>query len=150
MTEPSQTARLLGYAGLIPQILCLIIIAGGDPQRIFTAQAVAFAYAALIFTFLGGMWWGIAAMMERPPTWLWIAAVTPSLIALVSCWPWAVGTDWPGPSMLVLGALITGSLLVDRRVAALVALPAWWMPLRLRLSLGLGLATLLIGYLSLD
>ena len=127
----------------------LVAVAGGDPEGRFSALALGFAYAALILSFLGGMWWGLAAQAgAAAPRWLWFAAVAPSLIALVSAWPWAVGKDWPGPSMLLLGLALLGSLLVDYRLHAAGLAPRWWLRLRVPLSVGLGAMTLAIGYFA--
>ncbi|MEZ5744017.1 MAG: DUF3429 domain-containing protein [Sphingomonadaceae bacterium] len=139
--------RWLGLAGLLPQTACLLAAWLGDPQWHYAALAIGFGYAALIFSFLGGLWWGIAASRmregERVPGWLWIASVLPSLIALAAFVPWVFGAEWPGPSLIVLGAGIIASLWVDRRIAP--SCPDWWMRLRVPLSLGLGTLTVLLG-----
>lgn len=138
----------LGYAGLLPQFACFgAVLMGGSAE--WTAQAVAFAYGALIFSFLGGVWWGLALASAQAPKWIFAAAVLPSLIALLLWLPWVYGQDWPGPSMLILGGLLVASPLVDRGIGEAMHLPAGWMRLRWHLSLGLGLATFVIGILSL-
>ncbi len=146
---PPPLAQWLGYAGLLPQILALVAVAAGEPGGRFTALALSYAYAALILSFLGGLWWGLAAQARVPvPRWVWFAAVAPSLIALVSAVPWATGDAWPGPSMALLGLSLIGSLLVDYRLRAEGLCPSWWLRLRLPLSIGLGVLTLAIGYLA--
>jgi len=148
-SAPPPLARWLGYAGLLPQILAFIAVAAGDVGGRFTALALSYAYAALILSFLGGMWWGLAAQARRPvPRWVWFAAVAPSLIALLSAVPWATGDAWPGPSMGLLGLSLLWSLLVDYRLRSEGLCPSWWLRLRLPLSIGLGLLTLAIGYLA--
>lgn len=149
MTKPAAIPampRLLGFAGLLPQITAVgLLIAGGLEWR-FVALTLAYAYAALIFTFLGGMWWGLAAARDGDaPDWVWVAAVLPSLIALASGIPWMIGQPWPQPSMLLLGVLILASPLVDRRLAAARLTPPWWLRLRVALSIGLGVLTLVGG-----
>ncbi len=54
-------ARILGFAGLAPALACLagVFIGGGEWRYI--SLAAGFGYAAVIFSFLGGMWWGLAA-----------------------------------------------------------------------------------------
>ena len=79
------------------------------------------------------------------PRWTWIAAVVPSLLALATAWPWATGGNWPWPSLLVLGAFLGLSPLVDLRLKAAGLTPAGWMALRIPLSLGLGFLTILAG-----
>lgn len=145
MLTPS-LPRLLGFAGLLPQLAAGYVLLENNPDWRFTALAMAYAYAALIFSFLGGLWWGLAAAAgERAPKWLWIAAVIPSLIALASAWPWATGGNWPGPSMIALGAGLITSLVVDWRLQHSGMAPAWWLSLRVPLSLGLGGITVAIG-----
>ncbi|WP_374146957.1 DUF3429 family protein [Sphingomonas sp. 28-63-12] len=140
--------RLLGIAGLLPQLAAGYVLLENNPDWHFTALAMAYAYAALILSFLGGLWWGLAAAAARPPAWLWYAAIVPSLIALGSGWPWATGQPWPGPSMVVLGVALMAALGVDWRLQQTGIAPVWWLSLRIPLSLGLGGITLAIGILS--
>lgn len=137
----------LGYAGLMPQIAALGLILAGGPEWRFMAFSAAFAYAALIYSFLGGVWWGLSARSPADaPRWIWIVSVLPSLIALACAWPWAVGGDWPGPSLVVLGVAIMSSILVDLALARAGLTPARWLSLRLPLSMGLGVLTLAAGF----
>jgi len=143
-------ARALWLAGLIPQVLVVAALVTGGADVWFAALSLGYAYAALIFSFLGGLWWGLAAMGgSRTPTWAWVAAVVPSLLALASAWPWATGGTWPGPSLIFLGLAIAASLLVDLRLRAAGVTPGGWMALRVPLSLGLGGLTAAAGFLSL-
>ena len=136
-------ARLLGLSGLLPQLGAVALLLSGDPQSRFSALAIAYAYAAIILSFLGGLWWGLAARSESPPRWLWFASVAPSLIALGTAWPWMVGLRWPGPSLVVLGISLIAALLVDRALVRAGIAPYGWMTLRVPLSLGLGVLTIL-------
>ncbi len=136
-------ARWLGYAGLLPQIDAVAMLASRNLYWRFAAQSLAYAYAALIVSFLGGLWWGLAARSaHRAPTWTWAVAVAPSLIALASAVPWAIGATWPGPSLGWLGLAILASPIVDYRFHRLGLAPAGWMGLRTPLAIGLGLLTL--------
>lgn len=137
--------RWLGLAGLLPQFTCLAVLYAGPAEWREAALAIAFAYAALILSFLGGMWWGIAAaapaaQRRKALGWLWIAAVLPSLVALACFLPWALDWAWPEPSLVMLGGALLVSLGVDAKLGALA--PRWWMTLRVPLSTGLGLATI--------
>lgn len=143
--NPPPLPRWLGLAGLAPQAAVVAVVLSGDIGLRFTALALGYAYAALILSFLGGLWWGLAAFAKRPPEWVWVAAVTPSLVALASAVPWAVGQPWPGPSLLVLGVALIGALGIDRLLARERLTPPWWMSLRLPLSLGLGTLTLILA-----
>lgn len=165
--EPATDAalpRLLGLAGLLPQLGALAALLWGGADYHYAALAIGYGYAALIFSFLGGMWWGLGAAAQTRqsaagaqvgpsgaqgiavPRWLWVAAVAPSLIAGATYLPWIFGGEWPGPSLILLGLAIAASPLIDARLSALT--PAWWMPLRWVLSLGLGGVTLLLGVLG--
>ncbi|WP_086619749.1 DUF3429 domain-containing protein [Erythrobacter tepidarius] len=138
------TARLLGYAGLAPQLLCLVMVLAGHEWR-YAALGGSFAYAAAIFSFLGGVWWGQAVQSGRTGAGAYLLAVLPSLIALALFLPWTFGWEWPGPALLYLGALIALSPMVDRALG--FASPDF-LRLRWHLSLGLGSLTIALGLLS--
>jgi hypothetical protein len=144
----SKTARALGYAGLLPQLLCVGLLATGHEWR-YAALAGGYAYAAAIFSFLGGVWWGQAVASTRasePATaGAYALAVMPSLIAVALFMPWSFGWEWPGPALLYLGALILGSPLIDR---ALGFARADFLQLRWHLSIGLGVLTIVLGLLA--
>lgn len=140
----SPAARVLGYAGLLPQILCVAMIVTGHEWR-FAALAGGFAYAAAIFSFLGGVWWGQALSSARATTGAYVLAVLPSLLAVALFLPWTFGWDWPGPALLYLGALILASPLVDRALGH--AAPDF-LRLRWHLSIGLGGLTIGLGLLG--
>lgn len=144
----SPAARVLGYAGLLPQILNVGVILAGHEWR-YAALAGGFAYAAAIFSFLGGVWWGQAVASARDgrpaTTGAYLLAVLPSLLAVALFLPWTFGWEWPGPALFYLGALIMGSPLVDR---ALGFAPRDFLRLRWHLSLGLGALTIVLGLLA--
>lgn len=135
---------MLGLAGLLPQLAALMAVVHGGPAA-WTALAVAFGYAALIFAFLGGIWWGVALGQPLVPRWGYAVGTLPSLIALALWFPWMVGWPWPGPQLVWLGLMIAGSPLIDR---ALGFAPPGWLALRWQLSLGLGGLSVAIGVLA--
>lgn len=143
-TSLSPTARLLGYAGMLPQIICLGLILTGHEWR-YSALAGGFAYAAAIFSFLGGVWWGQALQSGRAITRAYVLAVMPSLLAVALFLPWTIGWEWPGPALFYLGALILLSPLIDR---ALGYAAADFLRLRWHLSLGLGGLTIALGMVA--
>ncbi len=140
--------RYLGLAGLVPQWLCAWALWLGPAEWRYAALAIGWGYAALILSFLGGMWWGIAAAAMRAgrtvPRWIWVAAVSPSLLAFATYLPWVFGMEWPGPSLIVLAIALIASPIVDHRLAGQHA-PHWWLMLRWPLSAGLSLATILLA-----
>lgn len=144
---PPTIARLLGFAGLLPHIAVVLVLLERNPELRFSALSMGYAYAALILSFLGGIWWGLAARAEKAPDWLWIAAVMPSLIALASAVPWATGYAWPGPSLIVIGVALIAALGVDWQLQRSGLAPDWWLRLRVPLSLGLGTLTIAMALL---
>ena len=143
-TSLSPAARALGYAGLLPQIISIALILTGHEWR-YSALAGGFAYAAAIFSFLGGVWWGQAVASGRATTGAYLLAVMPSLLAVALFLPWTFGWEWPGPALLYLGALIIGSPLIDRALG--FAAPDF-LRLRWHLSIGLGSLTIALGLLA--
>ncbi len=133
-----------GLAGLLPQAVFLALVLGDSSLRWIVLAAACF-YAALILSFLGGMWWMSAALSGLRSPRFYAVAVFPSLFALAALLPWCLGWTWPGPSLVALGIVLMASQLVDRALAEHVAFPAGWLRLRALMSGGLGLLTLLIA-----
>jgi len=139
------SARLLGFAGLLPQLICLA--AAFDDGTRYTALSAAFFYAALILSFLGGFWWGLAVASPGAPQWVYGVAIVPSLFAFASGIPWMIGATWPGPSLGLLGIALIAALWVDVRLNRLGLMPDWMLSLRIILSAGLGGITLALAAL---
>lgn len=139
-------ARWLGYAGLLPQLIAVgLVWQGGELS--YVALAGGFAYAAMIFSFLGGVWWGQSQAAGNANAAAYVVAVLPSLLALALFLPWTFGWEWPGPALLYLGVLITISPLVDRWLGLA---GREFMRLRWHLSLGLGAATIALGLIGIE
>jgi Protein of unknown function (DUF3429) len=133
-----------GLAGLLPQAICLALVAHGGPER-WVALAAACFYAAIILSFLGGLWWMAGLLAGLRASWVYGMAVVPSLIGFAALLPWCFGWSWPSPSLAVMGLTLLASPLVDRALARHMALPAGWLRLRVIMASGLGLLTLLIA-----
>ncbi len=142
----ADTTRILGYAGLLPQIgaVALLVVPGWDRQL---GALLAFAYGGLILSFLGGIWWGFAMRRETGQGALATLAVTPSLVAL-GLFLAVLGNLPFGWTLVALGGAILLTLPVDRHLAATGDAPADWMRLRLPLSAGLGTLTIVAGVLT--
>ncbi len=138
-----RTALILGVAGLLPQAIALLATFSEADRYI--GLAAGYFYAALIFSFLGGSWWGIATSRDDMPDWIYLVAVLPSLVAFASGIPWMTGATWPGPSLGLLGIGIFASALVDRKLAALGAVDRGYLTMRYILSAGLGGLTLVLA-----
>ena len=132
-------ARALGYAGLLPQLAALALLADGPMEHRHLAELLAITYAGLVFSFLGALWWGLAAaQVTRAPAWIWSAGVLPSLASLFVFLAWASGHLGTPGALFILALGIAGSALVDRRLDELKLCPPGWTNLRLALSIGLG------------
>ena len=136
-------AVILGIAGIAPQIWALL--ATFNETNRYVGLAAGYFYAALIFSFLGGLWWGVASTREDAPEWLYVAAIVPSLIAFSTGIPWMTGAPWPGPSLAVLGTGILAAPLVDWVIFKAGFINAGVLRLRFGLSLALGGLTLLLA-----
>lgn len=149
-----RTARLLGAAGLLPQVAAVTVLAWeqyvgsirGVRSLAGIALSAAFLYPALILSFLGGMWWTIAMRRTEAQGRLAAVAVLPTLIAFAMPAIMALTQrfDWP---IMALGVAIMATLLVDRRLEASGEAPVGWLRLRAPLSLGLGALTIVAGVL---
>ena len=133
-----------GLAGLLPQAICLALVLQDGPAR-WIALAAACFYAALILSFLGGLWWMAAMLSGLRSGWYYAVAVLPSLFGLAALLPWCLGWSWPGPSLIALGLALFTSPLVDRALAQQVQWPSGWLQLRMVMAAGLGVMTIMIA-----
>ena len=141
-------ARWLGFAGLLPQLLLTAVMFSEASDSGSRAASLALVYSALILSFLGGTWWGLAARSKaQVPWWIWLSAIAPSLIGFAALVATVTGQD-PQVSLYVVGGSLFGALGVDYRLATTSMCPIGWLVLRVPLSLGLGGLTILIGSLS--
>ena len=123
-------ALRLAYAGLVPFILgtALVWLIGGRDldQHTFVTTALS-SYAALVISFLGCIYWGLAARQTDPVSQHFVIGVIPSVVA------W-IGVLMPPYSGLVLhGAMLVAGYMIDRRFYPQLGVAAWLVP-RFRLS----------------
>lgn len=133
--HPGELARKLGYAGLIPFVggaIFVWLLAGRIEQApfIFLVNGIT-TYAALIVSFLGGLPWGLVmrdANEHHPDVRkaLWIG-VSYSLMA------WLAVSMPPHAGLVVLGALLVGCYVNDRKLYPLLGATDW-LQLRFRLT----------------
>lgn len=128
MSGNEKTAKLLGYAGLIPFVVfstgCWIAL-----PLVSDARQILIAYAALILSFMGAIHWGIAMTYgDEPRSKYFIASVIPALVA------------WPAlllPEKLAFVILILGFILLigyDWYVNESQGLPYWYIAMRNNLT----------------
>lgn len=132
---------VLGLSGLAPQALCLVLVLAPGPYR-WVALAAGCFYAAIILSFLGGLWWMAGLLGGLRKTWIYALAVLPSLVGWACLLPWNLGWQWPEPALLTLGLVVATTPVVDRALAREVALPQGWLRLRIVMAGGLGGLTL--------
>lgn len=138
-------ARLLGYAGLLPLVGAAMGLMLLPMHRALLLDA-GFGYAALIYSFLGGLWWGQGVAQGRASAWLFGLAVVPSLLAWGLMLLQRLG--WTSTqALLVLAAAILVSPVVDLVLARSGSPARGWLALRFQLSTGLGLLTLALALL---
>lgn len=148
-SRPSLVAatRLLGFAGLLPQIIAVLFIAMGiDPAL---GALVAFVYAAMILSFIGGIWWGFAVARAEGQSGLSGLAVVPALVAAAFGVARLLGMP-VGWALVAIGCAILLTLVIDHRLVEDGRAPSDWMALRVPLSMGLGSLTILAGALAPD
>lgn len=139
----SRPVLLLGLAGWLPQIACLWLAMSASDYQGLGPVAGCF-YAAIILSFLGGLWWMAGLLSGDKRAWIPAIAVVPSLAAWAALMPLALG--WPPrPSLLALGVLLLLSPPVDARLSRKIAFPDGWLRLRVQMASGLGLLTLLLA-----
>ena len=134
-------AWALGLSGLIPQILAVAITL--HPPHIAFGQFAAFLYAALILSFLGGLWWGVAAVHQSAPRWLYVAGVAPSLVAFAAGLLWIMRSGSPDQALTIVGGGLLLAPIVDLELNRRKLMPRGWFAMRTILSVGLGVLTLL-------
>ncbi|MGN2406720.1 DUF3429 domain-containing protein [Pseudomonas syringae] len=123
---------LLGYGGLLPFIFLALLIPFSLDYRALIAIALV-NYGAVILSFVGALHWGFAMtvqdMSAKQSRDRFIWSVIPALIGWVA-------TLLPMPLgclLLVIG--LVAHLRQDRQLSGVMSLPAWYLPMRLRLTL---------------
>ena len=131
-------ALVLGYAGLLPFLAGVVLIAAGT--RAHGSQLLT-AYAAVILAFVGAIHWGLA-LGHGDRRWRhYGASVLPALVA------WLALLLPPAVALGVLAAGLAGWRLWEY-LADVPSYPAWFARLRDHLTLGASVLVLL-GMLQL-
>jgi len=141
-----RAAVTLGLAGVIPQAICVAFALSGGPMQ-DVAVAAGCGYAGIILSFLGGCWWMAALLARRTDTWIYVVAVSYSLLGWALLLPASIGWHWTSKCLVLQAVLLLASPLVDHALASRVALPVGWHRLRWMMAGGLGSLTLLLAFL---
>lgn len=125
------TVAWLGFGGLLPFITLALATVIDDHHTALWCDALI-AYGAVILSFVGALHWGFAMTLSeleperRSACFVW--SVVPSMLA----WPALLLSPAMASSLLVAGFI--ASYWQDTRLAGRARLPAWYLPLRFRLS----------------
>ena len=121
----------LGYGGLIPFLVTALGARLDGARSLFWSHALV-CYGACIVSFLGALYWGFAMTLPgigpRSQQALFLGSVVPALIAWIALL-------LPDSPALVLLVMTLGVLLWSEwRLVGVLALPSWYLPLRLKLT----------------
>lgn len=121
----------LGYGGLIP-FVALAAASALDPAHAATWLLGLLGYGAVILSFVGALHWGFAMthpqLQAAPEQALYIWSVVPSLLG------WVALLMVPKAAAMLLMAGLLAHYRQDLRLSRVIALPGWYLPLRLRLT----------------
>jgi len=132
LTGDTTVAERLGYAGLIPFVVCcLLIVMGHGAMRQIAVQALV-GYGAVILSFMGAVHWGRAmfddaGFEEKRRTFLF--SVVPALFG------WLCLILNSRVALIVLGICFAALYLYDRDRLGQRPSMTWYLRLRIRLSL---------------
>jgi Protein of unknown function (DUF3429) len=122
----------LGYGGLFPFVV-LAAAAWFDTNHSSLWRDALVGYSAVILSFVGALHWGFAMSQsdmtahQRSRSFVW--SVVPALMA------WVALAMTPKYASLLLAAGFLIHFWRDKRLVAVVDMPVWYLPLRLRLTL---------------
>ena len=122
---------MLGYGGLVPFVFAAAVALGGGRYAQWSQEALSL-YGGIILSFVGALHWAFAmtssslSPRQRNMCYLW--SVVPALIA------WMALLAGPPAGNILLGAGFVLHYWRDRALVVAAGLPAWYLPLRLRLT----------------
>lgn len=130
LSRPTVVAWL-GYGGLLPfvgaALLCWL-----EPSHRVLWIGMLLTYGAVILSFVGALHWGFAmvhpATVGRPMNGMYVWSVMPPLLG----WVALQVAPAAGATLLIAGFLV--QYRQDLRLVRVVTLPAWYLPLRLQLT----------------
>ena len=139
------TAQLLGFSGLLP-IAAIFFSALIWPQYLTKLSLLANLYAGTIFSFLGGIQWGLSISPQAQVriSKRLLVSIAPSLWTVLALQLPAAQASWS----LVAG--LNALLFFELTDAEKSQRPPWYIPLRINLTLCLSLGLLAIGALHFN
>ena len=129
MPGNESTAKLLGYAGLIP-FLTFSVGCWLPLPFVSDSLSVLIAYAAVILAFMGAVHWGAAMSRDNNQGYQYLlVSVVPALAAWIALML---------PALAGLVILLSSFILLylyDRAVQHSQGFPSWYIPMRTNLTL---------------
>lgn len=141
----STTPKLLGYFGLIPFIIPTFFLYFDD-NHLDIWRHLLLSYGAVILSFVGALHWSFAMLLHELPidkklrSFLW--SIAPSLAAWVSL---SIPTFY---GFILLAVFFAVALIRDKQLLDNIALPCWYMPLRINLTVVALSCLLIAAYLN--
>ena len=131
INRTSFVPRLLGYLGLLPFIIPTVFLFY-DHHHFMVWRNLLISYAAVILSFLGAVYWGVAMIVremsikKRNVMLSW--SVIPSIVAWISLLiPQVYG-------LIMMSVFFVISFFMDIQLMKSEAKPAWYIPLRFQLT----------------
>lgn len=141
MNGNERVAKSLGYAGLIP----FVVFSTGSWLKlplITSSQDILIAYAAVILSFMGAVYWGVALTKpETPVGKYFLVSITPALIA------WVTLLKQGQTSIIILMIGFIALLFFEWSTEKTLRLPDWYLPLRNTLT-SIVMICLILAFLS--
>jgi hypothetical protein len=142
ITVKPKAAIILGYSGLIP-FIAFSLSMSLDSYRASIWRDALLTYGSVILSFVGALHWAFAMLAKDLPP-----------LTQKQRYAWSVVPALVGWFALLIPPFIAGTLLAvffilhydqDRRLSKHMSLPAWYLPLRLQLTVVATLAVLIGG-----
>jgi hypothetical protein len=137
-TSAPKAARLLGWGGVIPFVALALASLTAAPE----AAPLLLGYGAIILSFMGAVWWGVAMARGETGPRLYAISVLPALAAFAALLvPVGIG-------LWVLVAGFAALLLFDLAQVGKGVAPLWYGALRAKLTACVLLSLLLVAVLQ--
>lgn len=124
-------ATLLGALGLLPFAAIGIALWFVESNQLIWLSVLLTTYAAIILSFMGGVYWGMAMASPARGRNRWYAiGVLPALIG------WCATMLTPAAGLMLMGAAFAGVYALDLAAVAQGLAPPWYRRLRRPLTVG--------------
>ena len=140
------TAKILGFSGLIPFIIAFIAINFNEIK--IKVLEIIIVYGYTIFAFLGGIYWGIGLNIKVGGKKYFFISTFPTILVLISLlFPLSLISK-----LIYLICILNLFLYLEFSLLKTLKLPKWFLFLRIKLNIFLTLLLIMIAlstYLSI-